>query len=126
MNTASLTTFLAITSHFKFGHILSWTPYLRDYATENEYFDRTKELVDEIIMHLNAKVSKRKNTKGNDMPLPKQIVKYCTRDNLMKKSDAVLEETLHVVKDLRSQKQVFINGTKCLRLVEVSISNSIS
>ena len=44
----------------------------------------------------------------------------------MKKSDAILEETIRVVKDSRSQRQVFINGTKCLRLVEVSISNSIS
>jgi hypothetical protein len=82
--------------------------------------------VDKIIIHLNAKVSKPKNKNGNGRPLPKQIVKYCTRDNLMKKSDAILEETIRVVKDSRSQRQVFINGTKCLRLVEVSISNSIS
>jgi hypothetical protein len=87
------------------GLVVTGEKYLSDYATENECFDRTKELVDKIIMHLNAKVTKPKNTNGNGRPLPKQIVKYCARDNLMKKSDAILEETLRVVKVSRSKRR---------------------
>jgi len=63
-----------------------WRVVRCDYAKEeNETFERTEELVDEIIMHLNAKVAKPKNRNGKGLPLPKQIVSYWKKENLMKK-----------------------------------------
>ena len=61
---------IAVVEESLSGLVVTGEKYLCDYATENKSFDRTKELVDEIIMHLNAKVTKPKNTNGNGRPLP--------------------------------------------------------
>ena len=61
---------IAVVEESLSGLVVTGEKYLRDYATENKSFDRMKELVDEIIMHLNAKVTQPKNTNGNGRPLP--------------------------------------------------------
>ena len=92
--------------------------YMAEIQRWAETFERTDELVPEILKALNTKLQKQKRENKKQHHLPDQIVKFCKEENLRKQSDLDLEETLRVIKKSIDGKALVLY-TKCPHFIEV-------